>query len=283
MITPNHRDPDEEDLDLARRACAGSIRCLSLLLARHRPLLFYIYFNWCGSEQLANEMIESLQFRVTLRLRYRPAHTTVRLWLYRLAIRHLLESEPSPGEHFVRYPACWRHHLHKTCPSEEDDCSLRRYAPFDCRIAVVLSLTRHVRIPYILDALVGIKPVLGARIMDIPLDVYRQRTARSRENVAVSIHTRSTRHFPLCPSCFRESNSTPDPTFEISKPQAINGMLLPTVTDWLAPNAPLAIDACDSWLRRSFITLHPETPAIVQLLQQDCRNGRIGPGQQGLL
>ena len=279
MIAFNHPDPDQEDVELSRRACSGSIPCLHRLFDKHRPVLFYTFLHWCGSDQLAADMVECFLFKITVRLRYRPAHTTVRLWLYRMAVRHLQETPPSPAEEFVRYYRRRQHISTGYSKFTTDTCGLRKYAPFDCATALPLALNRNYRVPFILDTLLGIKSLLGARIADLPPAVYRQRAAGAKQQVAAAARIRNARQFPLCPRCFKECNTAVYAERTAIDAQEITGLLLPTIADWQIPAASLTPDTGTFWLKRSFITASPHTPAVLRLIQEAGYKGPPHPGQ----
>jgi hypothetical protein len=275
MTTSIHQNCDEEDLDLIRRTCSGSLSSLLQVLDKHRSFLYYLYLNWYGIEAVATESLESLQFRITVRLRYRLPHIPVRLWLYQLAVEHLLDSEITLPEQFVHYPLQWRQPLSPNTP-DKSRCNLLRFAPFDCRTGVLLSLNRRYRTPFILDSMLRIKPVIGARVLNISLPLYRQRCQKALENALLPIRIRSTRQFSICPCCFQTANASVDQEVRGIASQDVTELLLPTIADWVLPYDVAAFHRPAAWFRRWFIYPAPEIPAVIKLIRGTVRSGRAG-------
>jgi len=271
MFTSFSHYQDEEDELLARQVLEGSTTALSILLNKHRPLLLYIFYHWCGSHGMAGDMVNDLHFKLVVNIGLRPAHTTFRLWLYQQAISYLQQSNISPLEQLIRSRNRQDGSLYNPSIRLNDmssACTACPSASFDCKTATILSLNRPVRIPFIFHTLIGIKPLLGARIMNISRQSFAARVAEAKQQIFEVSKKQSKRTYSLCPFCFKEgNNSLYHDHISTDTHTQLTGIFLPSVKDWLMDLSGTDNDQFIDWLRRSFIQKQPNLLPVCDLLR----------------
>lgn len=182
---------DADDQELTRRIQAGSRDALEGLLARHQPWIYNLALRMLWHPQNAEDATQEILIKVLTRISTFQGRSSVRTWLYRIAINHLLNvkrntrsAEPLTFERYGRL-------LDATVDADLPDPSavpadvqlLVREAEIGCTSGMLLCLDAEQRLVYILGAIFGITDVVGAELLEGSRENYRQRLARARRDL----------------------------------------------------------------------------------------------------
>jgi RNA polymerase sigma factor (sigma-70 family) len=184
-----HADP--EDCRLVARARAGESDALEELVRRHQAWIYNIALRMLYHPQDAQDATQEILIKALTHLSSFEERSTFRTWLYRIVVRHVLNTkrgrrEP-PGLSF----SCYGHGLDST---PDLDLADDRSAPADVRLLVdearitcttgmLLCLDRGQRLVYILGEIFAVSDAVGAELLEISRENFRQRLARSRRDL----------------------------------------------------------------------------------------------------
>lgn len=182
---------EAEDVALARLAQAGNKDALGALISRHQGWIYNIALRMLGGPPEAEDASQEILVKVITRLSSFRGDSQFRTWLYRVAANHLLNikrSERSEAQWtFDRY----RRELHDIEESELPDLGaasaesklLVEEARIGCTTGMLLCLDADQRLAYILGAVFGVSDRVGAEILDLSRDNFRQKLARARRDL----------------------------------------------------------------------------------------------------
>ena len=190
---PLTADPadEQEDYALVARAQAGERDALEALIERHQPWIYNIALRMLYHPQDAEDATQEILLKVIMRLASFEGRSSVRTWLYRIVVNHVLNTKRGRREPEVLTFGCYAHGLDAMPDVDLPD---ERAAPGDARLLVdearitcttgmLLCLDRGQRLIYILGAIFEISDAVGAELLDISRDTFRQRLARARRDL----------------------------------------------------------------------------------------------------
>jgi len=184
-----HTDP--EDCLLVARARAGESEALEELVRRHQGWIYNIAVRMLYHPQDAQDATQEILIRALTHLSSFEGRSTFRTWLYRIVVRHVLNTKRGRREPAVLTFSCYGHGLDNTPDLDPPD---DRSAPPDVRLLVdearitcttgmLLCLDRGQRLVYILGEIFAVSDAVGAELLEIRRDNFRQRLARARRDL----------------------------------------------------------------------------------------------------
>jgi RNA polymerase sigma factor (sigma-70 family) len=182
---------DAEDLKLVRLALSGSKEALELFITRHQRWIYNIALRMVYRPQDAEDATQEILIKLITKLSTFRGESQFRTWLYRLVINHLLnmkrastEAEPMTFEDYGRG-------LDNTPDADLPDPNavsadvwlLVHEARIGCTSGMLLCLDREQRLVYVLGEIFGVTDRVGAELLDVSRDSFRQKLARARRDL----------------------------------------------------------------------------------------------------
>lgn len=185
----SHTDP--EDCRLVARARTGEREALEELVRRHQAWIYNIAVRMLYHPQDAQDATQEILIKALTHLSSFEERSTFRTWLYRIVVRHVLNTKRGRLEPAMLSFSCYGHGLDNTPDLDLPD---DRSAPVDVRLLVdearitcttgmLLCLDREQRLAYILGEIFSVSDALGAELLEISRDNFRQRLARARRDL----------------------------------------------------------------------------------------------------
>jgi len=180
--------PDEELVGLA---LAGQSSALETLLRRHQRWLYNVAFRVLQSPADAEDATQESLLKIATRLATFRGESAFRTWAYRIAMRHLLDRKRSRPELSVASFDCYGDYLARAADEEPADLSatpadaqlIVEEAKQVCLLGMLLCLDREQRLVFVLGDLLGVSDTLGAEVLALSPDNFRQRLSRARRQL----------------------------------------------------------------------------------------------------
>ncbi len=187
---------DIEDPVLVARARSGDRGALEALVERHQAWVYNIAVRMLYHPQDAEDATQEILVKALTRLSSFEGRSTFRTWLYRIAVNHVLNAKRGRREPESLTFGCYAHGLDATPDFDPPD---ERTVPVDVRLLVdearitctagmLLCLEREQRLIYILDEIFDVSDAVGAELLDISRENFRQRLARARRELHSSMN-----------------------------------------------------------------------------------------------
>jgi RNA polymerase sigma factor (sigma-70 family) len=182
---------DLEDRALVEHARSGAREALEALVARHQAWIYNIAVRMLYHPQDAEDATQEILIKTLTRLGSFEGRSTFRTWLYRIAVNHVLNTKRGRREPAALTFGCYGHGLDTTPdfdPPDEgtvpvDVRLLVDEARITCTAGMLLCLDREQRLVYILGEIFEVTDAVGAELLDISRENFRQRLARARRDL----------------------------------------------------------------------------------------------------
>jgi len=179
------------DDELVGRAQAGDRDAVDELVRRHQTWVYNIALRMLAHPHDAQDATQDILIKVVLRLGSFEGRSRFRTWLYRIVVNHVLNMKRGRAEPEAMTFSCYSHGLDGT---PDLDLADEGSAPADLRLLVdearltctsgmLLCLDRGQRVVYILGEIFGVSDVVGAELLEIQPENFRQRLARARRDL----------------------------------------------------------------------------------------------------
>src|ERR1700686_1146624 len=183
--------PDQEDRTLVLRAHAGDRKALEDLVQRHQGWIYNIAVRMLYHPQDAEDATQEILVKVLTRLSSFEGRSSFRTWLYRVVFNHLLNVKRGREELKITTFSAYGDALDNTPDLELAD--LKGASPdtnllvtegmLACTSGMLLCLDREQRLTYILGAIFGVSDAVGADLLEITAENFRQRLTRARRDL----------------------------------------------------------------------------------------------------
>jgi RNA polymerase sigma factor (sigma-70 family) len=179
---------EDEELRV-RMAQDGEGESLEWLVRRHSPWIYNIALRMLCHPDDAEDASQEILVKVITRLSTFEGRSSFRTWLYRIALNHLLTMKRLRRERWT-FEAYGRvldalpesELIDSTAPSAEVQVWLEE-AKIGCTTGLLLCLDREQRLIYILGDIFGVSDRLGADLLDMSRDNFRQKLSRARRDL----------------------------------------------------------------------------------------------------
>jgi len=181
----------DADADLVAAAQAGSRDALEQLVARHQSWIYNIVLRMTYDPHDAEDITQEILIKLVTKLSMFEGRSRFRTWLYRLVVNHVLNMRRTKAEEwewtFEKYGSGLR-----SAPDEElpdpntvpvDLQLLVEEAKIGCTTGMLLCLSREQRLVYILGEIFGVSDVIGAELLNVSRDNFRQKLSRARRDL----------------------------------------------------------------------------------------------------
>jgi RNA polymerase sigma factor (sigma-70 family) len=182
---------DVEDVKLARLAQSGGKEALESLIKRHQRWIYNIALRMLLQPQDAEDASQEILVKVITHLSTFRGESQFRTWLYRVAANHLLNLKRAGSGAERRTFDEYRRELHDIADADPPDLKaisaesqlLVDEARIGCTSAMLLCLDVEQRLIYVLGAIFGVSDRVGAELLEISRDNFRQKLARARRDL----------------------------------------------------------------------------------------------------
>ncbi len=179
------------DQELRAKALQGSRSALGALLERHQHFIYNIVWKMVLNPDDAEDITQDIVVKIITNLARFRGESALRTWIYRIAINHVLSLKRQRAEFGISTFAKFGQSLDTIAdsdyprdhaPSPEDQMVVEE-AKLGCTTAMLICLDREERIVYVLGEIFEVDHALGAEVLEISKDNFRQRLARARKNL----------------------------------------------------------------------------------------------------
>src|SRR3990172_7134400 len=179
------------DQELVHLAKGGSRAALEELVVRHQAWIYNLALRMVHRPEDAEDATQEVLIKLLTRLSTFDGRSSLRTWLYRVAINHLLNMKRGRAESREITFAQYGRNLDDTPDAELPD---PRAVPADvqllvaearigCTSGMLLCLDRGQRLAFILGSIFGVSDAVGAELLALSRDNFRQRLARARRDL----------------------------------------------------------------------------------------------------
>jgi RNA polymerase sigma factor (sigma-70 family) len=184
-------DVDSLDTDLVKQAKNGDRAALEKLILRHQAWIYNIAVRMVFHPQDAEEVTQEVLTKVITKLGTFKGESKFRTWLYRIAANHVLNMKrrhaETRGTTFSEYGAA----IGRTPDLDLPDPKsvpvelpvLVEEAKNGCTMGMLLCLDRKQRLIFTLGEILGVTDAIGAEVLEMTADNFRQNLARVRRDL----------------------------------------------------------------------------------------------------
>lgn len=195
--TPNPFTDDAagegRDQELVQLAKGGSRAALEELVVRHQAWIYNLALRMVHHPEDAKDATQEVLIKLFTRLSTFDGLSSLRTWLYRIVVNHLLNMKRSRAESrgitFIQYGR----NLDDTPEAElelpdlqavpADEQLLIAEARIGCTSGMLLCLDRGQRLIFILGSIFGVSDAVGTELLELSRDNFRQKLARARRDL----------------------------------------------------------------------------------------------------
>jgi RNA polymerase sigma factor (sigma-70 family) len=185
------QDQADADAELVTRAQGGSREALETLVTRHQRWIYNIVLRMIYHPHDAEDVTQEILIKLITKLSTFKGDSRFRTWLYRIVVNHVLNMKRTRGEQlewtFEKYGSGLSHAPDADLPDERsvpvDVQLLVDEARIGCTSGMLLCLTREQRLTYILGEIFGVSDVVGAELLEVSRENFRQKLSRARRDL----------------------------------------------------------------------------------------------------
>ena len=180
---------DTEDKKLIIDALGGSKTALEHLLKRHYQFIYNVAFKFVLTHEDAQDLTQEVVIKVILKLSQFNHQSEFTTWLYRIVFNHFLNSKKSKKENDIISFDTFGSALNNmgfdslTTAEETELQDKVEDVKIGCMTAMLLCLNRDQRLVYILSEIFDVDSKLGADLVEISSDNFRQILARAKKDL----------------------------------------------------------------------------------------------------
>lgn len=182
---------DDDDATLVSQAVAGDRAALERLVLRHQAWIYNIALRMVFRPQDAEEVTQEVLIKVITRLSTFQGQSTLRTWLYRITANYVLNMRRRSAETGIATFVEYGNAINGTPDLDLPDPKavavavplLVEEAKNACTMGMLLCLDRRQRLIFTLGAILGASHSIGAEILEITPDNFRQSLSRARRDL----------------------------------------------------------------------------------------------------
>ncbi len=181
--------PDKDDLDLIARAKEWSKVALETLVKRHQHYIYNIALKMTLSPFDAEEVTQEVLIKMITNLSQFRGDSNFRTWLYRITFHHFLKMKRVWLEEYITSFDQYGEEIGQMAEAELSDLEKAEMkeqieeAKLSCMSGMLLCLDRGQRLVYVLGEIFGVDHTLGAQMLSMSKDNFRQKLSRARKDL----------------------------------------------------------------------------------------------------
>ena len=184
-------DSEADDVDLVRRATSGDRTALEELVLRHQAWIYNIAVRMVFQPHDAEEVTQEVLVKVITKLSTFKGESKFRTWVYRIVANHVLNMKRRSAETHVTTFAEYGTAINRTPEGDLPDPKsvpvalpiLVEEAKNGCTMGMLLCLDRKQRLIFTLGEILGASDTVGADVLEMTADNFRQCLARARRDL----------------------------------------------------------------------------------------------------
>jgi len=183
------RRADADERALIARAKSGDRDALEDFVRHHQRWIYNIAIRMLAHPTDAEDATQEILIKAITQLAAFEGRSTVRTWLYRIVVNHVLNMRRGQAERPMTFSEYGRG-LDGTPDLDVADFAagqdvrlLVDEARIGCTSAMLLCLDREQRLIYVLGEIFGVTDTIGAEVLETSEDNFRQRLARARRDL----------------------------------------------------------------------------------------------------
>lgn len=187
----------EKDEQLIDEALKGSRPALEKLIYRHQAWIYNIALRMVFYPQEAEDVTQEVLIKIITKLSTFRKESSFRTWAYRIVINQVLNMKKSMGEkkHASDFDEYWK--IIENTPDNElpaqenykvEMQTLVNEVKVSCMSGMLLCMDREQRLIFILGSIFQVTDKIGAEIMDMTRDNFRQKLSRARKQMHNFMH-----------------------------------------------------------------------------------------------
>jgi len=179
------------DRELVYLAKGGSRAALEELVVRHQAWIYNLALRMVHHPEDAKDATQEVLIKLFTRLSTFDGRSSLRTWLYRIVANHLLNMKRSRAESrgitFEEYGRVLDGMPDAELPDTQavpaDVQLLIAEARIGCTSGMLLCLDREQRLIFILGSIFGVSDTVGAELLELSRDNFRQKLTRARRDL----------------------------------------------------------------------------------------------------
>jgi RNA polymerase sigma factor (sigma-70 family) len=170
--------------DAVARAKAGDAYALEQVVAAIQDDVYRLALRMTAHPQDAEDASQEILVKVVTRLEGFRGESSLRTWIYRIAVRHVLDRKKSRVETFALDFKSFGADLLDGLAAEPDpDPGAARDVKLGCTLAMLTCLDRNHRAAYVLCDVFDLANADAANALEISEETLRQRLSRARRTL----------------------------------------------------------------------------------------------------
>ncbi len=176
---------ESTDRQLVADALGGSQEALETLICRHQPWIYNLALRMVMVHEDAEDVTQEVLIKMMTKLgTYDPHKAAFRTWLYRIVTNHVINMKTRGYETAISGFDTYYSFVTEV-PDQDPDASpetglVIADLAIGCVMGTLLCLERTQRVVFILAVGFNVSDVMGAEIMDMSRDAFRQNLSRAR-------------------------------------------------------------------------------------------------------
>lgn len=181
--------PDQDDQELIARAKEGSKIALETLVKRHQHYIYNVALKMTLSPFDAEEVTQEVLIKMITNLSQFRGDSNFRTWLYRITFHHFLKMKRVWLEEYITSFDQYGEEIGQMAEVELSDLEKAEMkeqieeAKLSCMSGMLLCLDRGQRLVYVLGEIFGVDHTLGAQMLGLSKDNFRQKLSRARKDL----------------------------------------------------------------------------------------------------
>lgn len=191
-IFSEHSLSDAKDSELVASAQQGDRAALEDLVTRHQGWVYNIALRMVGYPPDAEDVTQEILIKMMTKLSTFQGRSSFRTWLYRIVANHVINMRKRGMERI--FSSFGRHDAIRS-NAPDMDLPDRQSVPVDvnllieetkmrCMMGMLLCLDRTQRLVFTLGAILGASSAVGAEILEISPENFRQKLSRARKQLS---------------------------------------------------------------------------------------------------
>lgn len=183
---------DINDLETIELAKNGDKKALEQIIKDNQNYIYNITLRMVFNPEEAKDITQEILIKVITSLSTFEGKSKLRTWIYRVAVNHILNFKKTTGEkmHADSF-SIYGNAIDNTPDYELPDNSnysidmkiIVEEVKYSCMFGMLLCLDRQQRMVYVLGAMFGVSDKIGAEIMSLSRDNFRQKLSRARKDM----------------------------------------------------------------------------------------------------
>lgn len=182
---------EERDRQLVSLAKEGDRTALVELIEDHQAWIYNLALRMTHHPEDAKDATQEILIKLLTRLSTFDGRSNLRTWLYRIVVNHLLNMKRSHAEARGITFEEYGHALDSMPDAELPDTQaipadvqlLVAEARIGCTTGMLLCLDREQRLIFILGGIFGVSDMVGAELLELSRDNFRQKLSRARRDL----------------------------------------------------------------------------------------------------